>query len=280
MNRTVPSTAAPRPALPCRHTVATARSRYTPPARRVSGRSKSRGRRRDATRGGKSWRRWLLRGALGFLLVSLLPVLLLRWIPPPTSAVMLARTLVEGRSQDYRWVPIEHIAPSAALAVVAAEDQKFPVHWGFDLDAIRTAAERNVRGGRLRGARTITQQVARNLFLWQGRSYLRKGLEAWMTLLLEIAWPKRRILEVYLNIAEMGERTFGVQAAARRFFARPAADLSPEQAALLAAVLPNPRRFHADRPSAYVIERRDHILGQMSRLGPGYLRGILPEPKR
>jgi monofunctional biosynthetic peptidoglycan transglycosylase len=253
---------------------------YTPASRRPAGKRKSRGGRRASTRGAKPWRRWLLRGALGFLLASVLPVLLLRWIPPPTSAVMLARTLGEGRSQDYQWVPLERIAPSAALAVVAAEDQKFPDHWGFDLDAIRDAAERNARGGRLRGASTLTQQVARNLFLWQGRSYLRKGLEAWMTLLLETAWPKRRILEVYLNIAEMGERTFGVQAAARRFFAEPAADLSPGQAALLAAVLPNPRRFHADRPSEYVIERRDHILQQMARLGEGYLRDILPETKR
>jgi monofunctional biosynthetic peptidoglycan transglycosylase len=245
-----------------------------------TGKRKSRSRRRaSSVSGGKRWQRWLRRGALGFLLASMLPVLLLRWIPPPTSAVMLTRTLVEGRSQNYQWVPLERIAPSAALAVVAAEDQKFPVHWGFDFDAIRDAAERNARGGRLRGASTLTQQVARNLFLWQGRSYLRKGLEAWITLLLEIAWPKRRILEVYLNIAEMGERTFGVQAAARRFFARPAADLSREQAALLAAVLPNPRHFHAERPSEYVLERRDHILQQMSQLGTGYLRGILPDPK-
>jgi monofunctional biosynthetic peptidoglycan transglycosylase len=191
---------------------------------------------------------------------------------------MLARTLGEGRSQDYQWVPLERIAPEAALAVVAAEDQKFPDHWGFDLAAIRNAAERNARGGRLRGASTLSQQVARNLFLWQGRSYLRKGLEAWMTLLLEIAWPKRRILEVYLNIAEMGERTFGVQAAARRYFARPAAAMNAGQAALLAAVLPNPRRYRVDQPSVYVLERRDRILQQMSQLGDGYLRGILPGP--
>lgn len=249
-------------------------------AKPSASKQKSRRRRRASALGKKRWQRWLRRGALGFLLASVLPVLLLRWLPPPTSAVMLARTLAEGRSQHYQWVPLGRIAPSAALAVVAAEDQKFPDHWGFDLDAIRDAAEHNARGGRLRGASTLTQQVARNLFLWQGRSYLRKGLEAWMTLLLEIAWPKRRILEVYLNIAEMGERTFGVQAAARRFFARPAADLSPGQAALLAAVLPNPRRLHADRPSEYVLERRDHILQQMSRLGTSYLRGILPNPKR
>jgi monofunctional biosynthetic peptidoglycan transglycosylase len=212
-----------------------------------------------------------------FILVSVIPVLILRWIPPPTSAVMLARILGEGQTQDYQWVPLERITPDVALAVVAAEDQKFPDHWGFDLDAIRNAAE---SGGRLRGASTLTQQVARNLFLWQGRSYLRKGLEAWMTVLLEIAWPKRRILEVYLNIAEMGERTFGVQAASRRYFGQPAAAINRGQAALLAAVLPNPRRFRIDHPSDYLLERRDRILQQMSLLGNGYLRGILPGPGR
>jgi monofunctional biosynthetic peptidoglycan transglycosylase len=208
--------------------------------------------------------------------VSLFPVFALRWIPPPASAVMLVRTLSEGRSQNYRWVPLQRIAPDMALAAVAAEDQKFPEHWGFDLAAIRDAAETRARGGRLRGASTLTQQVARNLFLWQGRSWLRKGLEAWMSVLLEMFWPKRRILEVYLNIAEMGEHTFGVEAASRRYFARSANALSPGQAALLAAVLPNPRRYRVDRPSAYVLERRDWILEQMSRLGSDYLQGILP----
>jgi monofunctional glycosyltransferase len=245
-------------------------------SRRLSRRKISRGRRRSSGRTRNPWLRWLLRVLVALLLVSLLPVILMRWIPPPTSAVMLARTLGEGRSQDYQWVPLEHIAPAAALAVVAAEDQKFPDHWGFDFDAIIDAAESHARGGRLRGASTLTQQVARNLFLWQGRSFLRKGLEAWMTVLLESAWPKRRILEVYLNIAEMGERTFGVQAASQHYFARPAAAINASQAALLAAVLPNPRRFRVDHPSDYVLERRDRILQQMSLLGDGYLQGILP----
>jgi monofunctional biosynthetic peptidoglycan transglycosylase len=243
-------------------------------------RRNSRRRRRDTRRVLKPLPRWLLWGASVCLIVSLLPVIVLRWIPPPTSAVMLVRSLSEGRSQDYQWVPLERIAPTMALAVVAAEDQKFPLHWGFDLAAIRDAAEDRARGGRLRGASTLTQQVARNLFLWQGRSYLRKGLEAWMTVLLEIAWPKRRILEVYLNIAEMGDHTFGVQAASRRFFARSADAINMEQAALLAAVLPNPHRYRVDSPSSYVLERRDWILQQMARLGGDYLRGILPGPAR
>jgi monofunctional biosynthetic peptidoglycan transglycosylase len=222
-------------------------------------------------------RRWSLWTLAALLAVSLLPVIVLRWLPPPTSAVMVQRTLTEDREQDYRWVPLRDIAPAMAVAVVAAEDQKFPVHWGFDLDSIREAASHNARGGRLRGASTLTQQVARNLFLWQGRSYLRKGLEAWMSLLLELFWPKARILEVYLNIAELGDRTFGVQAAAGRFFGKPASALSREEAALLAAVLPSPRRFRAGNPSAYVLERRDWILQQMAQLGgPAYLAGILP----
>lgn len=216
-----------------------------------------------------------------FLLVSIAPVLVLRWLPPPTSAVMLSRTLAEGVRQDYRWVDIGQVSAHAALAVVAAEDQKFPDHFGFDLQAIREAVTDTAQGGRLRGASTLTQQVARNLFLWQGRSYLRKGLEAWLSVLLEIFWPKQRILEVYLNIAETGNRLFGIEAAARHYFGRPAGALTPEQAALVAAVLPNPRRLHADRPSAYVLERRDHILRQMDLLGgPAYLGEILPVPRR
>lgn len=221
--------------------------------------------------------RWLIAGLIACLLFSLAPVIVLRWVTPLTSAVMLQRILFEGQELDYQWVPLSQITPQAALAVVAAEDQKFPQHWGFDLQAIRNAMENNARGQRMRGASTLTQQVARNLFLWQGRSYLRKGLEAWFTLLLELCWPKQRILEVYLNIAETGPQTFGIQAAARRYFGRSASMLTREQAALIAAVLPNPRRFHADRPSGYILSRRDHILQQMSQLGDtAYLQNIMP----
>jgi monofunctional biosynthetic peptidoglycan transglycosylase len=174
-------------------------------------------------------------------------------------------------------VPITRISPHAALAVVAAEDQKFPQHHGFDIAAIRDAVHSNASGGRLRGASTLTQQVARNLFLWQGRSYLRKGLEAWFTLLLEVLWSKERILEVYLNIAETGKQTFGVEAAAWRFFQRPASALSREQAALIAAVLPSPRRSRLDRPSDYILLRQEKILQQMQQLGgTAWLKGILP----
>ena len=221
-------------------------------------------------------RRWLLRLTLLFLLLTLLPVAVLRWVPPPGSAVILQRWVAEGSPQTYDWTPLERIAPVAGLAVVAAEDQKFPRHHGFDLDAIQDAVLERLDGGQLRGASTLTQQVARNLFLWQGRSFVRKGLEAWFTAWIELLWPKRRVLEVYLNIAEMGERTFGVAPASRRYFRREPAQLSREQAALLAAVLPNPVRLRADRPSDYVRQRQRWILRQMDQLGgTAYLRDIL-----
>ena len=225
----------------------------------------------------KRLQRWLVRIVVFFLLISLVPIILLRWVTPPTSAVIISRTLAEGEPQDYQWVPMTRMSAAIPLAVVASEDQKFPQHFGFDLDAIRDAVAEHAQGGRLRGASTLTQQVARNLFLWQGRSFLRKGLEAWLTLLLEICWSKQRILEVYLNIAETGKRTFGVQAASLKYFSRPASAVSREQAALLAAVLPNPVRYQAARPSAYVISRRNEILRQMQQLGgTAYLKDILP----
>ncbi len=226
----------------------------------------------------KALKKWIIYLLAGMLLLTVVPVLGLRWLPVPTSSVIMQRTLSEGAWQYYRWTPLEQIAPQMALAVVAAEDQKFPQHSGFDLQAIQEAMSHNARGGRLRGASTISQQVARNLFLWQGRSWLRKGLETWMTVLIETLWPKQRILEVYLNIAETGPQTFGVEPAARRFLGTSAVRLTSSQAALIAAVLPNPKRMHIQRPSSYVLERRDHILQQMNALGTGYLRDILPAP--
>jgi monofunctional biosynthetic peptidoglycan transglycosylase len=171
-------------------------------------------------------------------------------------------------------VDLPEISRFAALAVVAAEDQRFPLHHGFDFAEIGEALEE--RGnGRLRGASTISQQVAKNLFLWQGRSFVRKGLEAWLTLWIELLWPKRRILEVYLNLAELGPGVFGVEAASRRTFGKPAARLEAEEAALLAAVLPNPVRYRADAPSSYVRHRAARIRREMDRLGPAYLERVL-----
>jgi len=188
---------------------------------------------------------------------------------------MLAQGWRDGALPDYFWRPLESMSPNLALAVVAAEDQKFPTHFGFDFEAIEDALVDYAEGQRLRGASTLTQQVARNLVLWQGRSLLRKGLEVWFTGLLELLWPKRRILEVYLNIAELGPKTFGAEAASRRFFKHGAQALQPEQAALLAAVLPNPIKMRVDRPSAYVKQRQAWILRQMRQLGGlTYLDGM------
>jgi len=223
----------------------------------------------------KWWRRglqWLLIGVLGFLAGSAMLVLTLRFIHPPFSALMVERRIASWFSPQpytsrHTWVPLEDMSPSMGAAVIAAEDQNFPTHHGFDFESLQKAIDAHEQGQRLRGASTISQQVAKNVFLWSGRSFVRKGLEAYFTVLVELMWPKRRILEVYLNVAETGPGVFGVEAASQRFFRKPAAKLTASEAALLAAVLPNPIRLKADRPSAYVEERRAWILQQMAQLG-------------
>lgn len=167
---------------------------------------------------------------------------------------------------DYRWVSWPRISPHLSRAVVAAEDQRFAVHHGFDFQAMRAAVQASRHGRRLRGASTITQQTAKNLFLWSGRSWLRKALEAYLTICLELMLSKQRILELYLNIVELGPGIYGAEAAAQRFFRKPAAQLSVDEAALLAAVLPNPHRLHVDRPSPYLRARAARIAKQMNRL--------------
>jgi monofunctional biosynthetic peptidoglycan transglycosylase len=179
----------------------------------------------------------------------------------------LAHYSEKNYSTRYEWVDFGKISPNAAIAVIAAEDQQFPFHRGFDLESIRDAMEENAKRKRPRGASTLSQQVAKNLFLWNGGGYVRKAVEAWFTVLIELMWPKERILEVYLNIAQFGRGVFGVEAASQKFFRKPAARLTRAEAATLAAVLPNPIRMRADRPSRYVESRRDWILGQMSGLG-------------
>jgi len=210
------------------------------------------------------------------LLASAGPILLLRWVAPPTTAFMLqSRLSAMGVAFSHRWVDYAQISPSAALAVVAAEDQDFPYHSGFDVDSIAAALDDQRAARRTRGASTITQQVAKNLFLWPGRSWLRKAIEAYLTAWIELLWPKRRILEVYLNVAQLGPGIFGVGAASELYFYKEAALLTPDESALLAAVLPNPLRLRADRPSDYVIERRDWILEHMRKLGgPSYLAAL------
>jgi monofunctional biosynthetic peptidoglycan transglycosylase len=215
---------------------------------------------------------------LAWVLLSWAFVLLLRFVPPWTSAVMLERQLgawTHGESSfqlRHRWVPWTQISPWVPLAMVAGEDQKFPYHHGFDFDAIQDAMDAADEGRRLRGASTISQQTAKNLFLWNGRSFVRKGLEAYFTVLIELTWPKRRILEVYMNIAELGDGVYGVGAASDAYFHVSPARLSQAEAARLAAVLPSPRRLRAGQPSAYVMRRAAWIQQQMRRLGgPAYL---------
>ncbi|WIX33872.1 monofunctional biosynthetic peptidoglycan transglycosylase [Salinicola sp. JS01] len=222
------------------------------------------------------WPRKLLRYFLiaiaAFVGLSVFFVLVFRFVPVFGSMVMVERKVgswLHGDNLEIRqqWTPWARLSDNAKLAVMAGEDQRFPDHWGFDTDQIRRALTSWSDGGDLRGASTISQQTARNLFLWTGRSWIRKGLEAWFTLLLEALWPKQRILEVYLNIAEWDTGVFGLQAAAEHYFGTSAANLSVSQASRLAAILPNPRGWSASRPSPYVLQRAAWIQRQMRNLG-------------
>jgi monofunctional biosynthetic peptidoglycan transglycosylase len=217
-------------------------------------------------------RRRLLAGALALFCVPAPFVLLLRFVPPPFTALMLH----QPHKVRFQWVPWEEISPHVAVAVVAAEDQRFAEHHGFDFASIARAAAHNEKNGKaIRGASTLSQQVAKNLFLWPGRSYLRKGLEAWLTLWIELLWSKQRILEVYLNIAEMGRGVFGVAAASHTYFGVPPKLLGPWQASRLAAVLPDPRRRSVTNPGRYTDERARWIRAQVRHLGgPAYLRAL------
>jgi len=226
----------------------------------------------------RRWRRRLLWLPVWLLLLSVLQVLTLRWVDPPTSSFMLIRRFEALRAGDddfvlrQQWRDLDAISPQLPIALVAAEDQKFPEHRGFDLAAIDKALAGNARGGRVRGASTISQQVAKNLFLWGGGGYVRKGIEAWYTLLIESLWSKSRILEVYANIAEFGDGVYGAEAAAQAFFDKPAARLSAAESARLAAVLPNPRRYDARNPGPYVQRRAAWVQRQVRQLGgPAYL---------
>jgi monofunctional biosynthetic peptidoglycan transglycosylase len=187
---------------------------------------------------------------------------------------MLQNLVTQSRPYRYQWTDYDNISPNMALAAIAAEDQRFPSHRGFDLTELERAIEEYQQGEALRGASTISQQVAKNLYLWSGQSFVRKGLEAWFTVLIEALWSKQRILEVYLNIAQFSNRTFGVEVASQQFFSKPAANLTADEAALLAAVLPGPEIYFVDAPSAQVWHRQGWILQQMAQLGLGYLDGL------
>ncbi|WP_263753876.1 monofunctional biosynthetic peptidoglycan transglycosylase [Kosakonia cowanii] len=230
-----------------------------------------------------------LKAALKRLLLRVLLVLVVSWgggillfsfLPVPFSAVMVERQLSAWLTGDFSyvahsdWVSMDEISPWMALAVVAAEDQRFPDHWGLDVEAIEKALSHNEKHeNRIRGASTLSQQTVKNLFLWDGKSWLRKGLEAGLTVTTEAVWTKRRILTVYLNIAEFGDGIFGVEEASQRYFHKPASRLTMSEAALLAAVLPNPIRYKAAAPSGYVRNRQAWIMRQMQQLGgEGFLQ--------
>jgi monofunctional biosynthetic peptidoglycan transglycosylase len=217
-------------------------------------------------------RRAALQLLLYFIIGSFLLVLAFRWISPPFTALMVERKIeswIDSKPIDLKhtWRPWKELPDALKVAVIAAEDQRFAQHWGFDVPAIKAALAHNQQGGAIRGASTLSQQVAKNLFLWPGRSWLRKGLEAWFTGLLELLWPKQRILEVYLNSAEWGTGIFGAEAAAQQHFTLAAPYLSAYQCSLLAAVLPNPLRLDPGHPSTYVNQRARWIRQQMQQLG-------------
>ena len=218
---------------------------------------------------------------LGFIVLSIFLVILLKWLNPIASSIMVQRkinalvTFKERQMIAYEWFSYDDISKQMALAVIAAEDQNFPNHFGFDFEQIEKAIEQSNRGRRLRGASTITQQVAKNLFLWEGRSFIRKGLEAYFTVLIELLWSKERILEVYLNIIEMGDMIFGVGAASQIYFKKLPGKITRGQAALLTATIPNPIRYSVRKPSGYVLRRQSWILVQMSSLGGiDYLKSL------
>lgn len=213
----------------------------------------------------RSWKSILLRALLLGFLSSLGMVLLYSFMPVFMTPLMAIRTISSLWGSEFvgiqkTWVPLAEISPNIQRAVLKSEDYRFYDHWGFDFEAIEKAMKYNTTHKRKKGASTISQQTAKNVFLWPNRDWVRKGLEAYFTLLIEMVWPKERIMEVYLNVIEFSPGVYGVEAAAQKYFHRPAKKLTPSQAAIMAAVLPNPRRFRIERPSSYVLARQRRIL--------------------
>ena len=203
-----------------------------------------------------------------FFLITFFLVLIFKWLPLPFTPLMAIRYFEHPDEEiKHDWVPIEEISKNLQLAVICSEDQNFENHSGFDIEAIQKAIENNKKGKRVRGASTISQQTAKNAFLWPGRNYVRKGLEAYFTFLMELLWSKERILEVYLNSIEMGKGVYGAQAAAKSWFGKDAANLSPNEAAAIAAILPNPREYSANPASNYIGQRKSWITQQMKYYG-------------
>lgn len=213
---------------------------------------------------------------VGLMVLSILLVLSLRWINPLTSAFMLEHAFLSEKDHDvsYQWIDRKDISQEVVLAVIAAEDQRFPEHNGIDYKQLKLALNDYKQGKRLRGASTISQQTAKNLFLWSGRSLFRKGLEFWFTFCMETLLGKQRIMEIYLNIAEFGNGIYGVEAASQEYFDKPAAQLTARESALLAAVLPAPKSYRVDKPSKYVGQRQHWILKQMKNLGNDHIKEL------
>lgn len=222
----------------------------------------------------------LYKAVFYFLIITVGSVAVFKFVPIPFTWTMLDQkvdSLMDGEDSEihYAWRSYDNVSREMHLAVVAAEDQLFPDHFGFDFKHMQIAYKNNLKGKKVRGASTISQQVAKNVFLWQERSYIRKALEVYFTFLIEIIWGKQRILEVYVNVAEMGKNTFGAEAAAQRYFDKSAKNLSREQAAKLAAVLPSPRKWSVTKPGPYVSRRVPKITRQMRALGgTAYIKGL------
>lgn len=220
-------------------------------------------------------RRYLSRifrfGLIIFFGTSILFAMLYRFINPPATPLMLIR-VIESIANEKKpsinkdWVSLDEISPNLVLAVIASEDNNFETHYGLDFKAIEKAKKLNERGKKMRGASTITQQTAKNAFLWPARTYVRKGLELYFTGLIELFWGKQRIMEVYLNVIEMGDGIYGAEAASRKYFNKPAKNLTRAEAAAIAAVLPNPRKWHPDKPTAYVARKKSWIMWNMNNV--------------
>ncbi|MFM7216447.1 MAG: monofunctional biosynthetic peptidoglycan transglycosylase [Bacteroidota bacterium] len=224
----------------------------------------------------KRIRRWVLLILVAFLSASIVSVVLLRFMPVPLTPLMVIRCAEQTSGGEElklskKWTSLSALGDNMAKAVIAAEDQKFEEHFGFDFEAIKKARQYNQRheGKRLKGASTISQQTAKNVFLWPGRSWIRKGFEVYFTFLIEVFWSKERILEVYLNVIETGDGIYGAEAAAQTFFNKPCNHLSASEAALIAAVLPNPRRWRPDKPSAYISRKAVRISRMMGNVSYG-----------
>ncbi len=216
----------------------------------------------------------LLRAILAFFVSSIGMVFFFKFVPVPLTLTMLQQW-VSGGELHYDWVPLENISKEMAIAVIASEDQLFPDHNGFDFKSIKKAIKSNTSSNKMRGGSTISQQTAKNVFLWQGRSWFRKGLETYFTFLIELFWSKKRILEVYLNVCETGPQIFGTEAASQIYFNKSAAKLTRKQAVRVAAILPSPRKWKATNPGAYVLKRITHIERQIRQLGGiNYLKSI------